>query len=279
MYLDEIINIVENIARKRLAEGKDITFKFLQDQVPDASCSEMIVAMHNAERYPCKEGEIDCPICLNKRYIEKLDDQGFLVTQVCQCAYANDTNNKIMANGFTKTWSDFETNNDWQREMLRKAKAFVNSKDDWFYVGGQSGSGKTLICTIIGNELTKKNRRILKINWSEFIQKIKNSMMDKDVSRFEAYINRAKTYDMLYIDDLCKTYSDADLNYLFQIINYRYANNLQTFISSERDIRQLHGIDEAVAGRIIEKTRMNDTVNSFMITIKKDGRNDWRRTH
>lgn len=276
--MEEILDIIENIAKRRIAEGKDVTLTFLTEQVPEATPTELIVALHNSETKSCKEGEVNCPKCGNKRYIEKLDSNGFWVTQICSCTCKNARNYALIKNGFDKTWDDYTVNEYWQSEILKKAKAFVSTEKEWFYVGGQSGAGKTLICTIIGNELIKRKRAVLKINWSDFIQRVKNSLMDKDIKKFEAYLKRAQTYDVLYIDDLCKTYSEADLNYLFQIINYRYANGKQTFISSERDIAQLHKIDEAIAGRIIERTRMNEP-NNYMYSIQRNFSNDWRRIH
>ena len=71
---------------------------------------------------------------------------------------------------------------------------------------------------------------------------------------------------MLYIDDLFKTGKDkydavvkpsvADINYAFEIINYRYNNpKLLTIISSELSEEELLDIDEAIGGRIYERAK------------------------
>ena len=78
-----------------------------------------------------------------------------------------------------------------------------------------------------------------------------------------AILDRYKNADVLYIDDLFKTGRSfdaqmqrptvADINYAFEIINYRGLNpNLLTIISSELTTHELMEIDEAVGGRIIE---------------------------
>lgn len=47
-------------------------------------------------------------------------------------------------------------------------------------------------------------------------------------------------------------------------INYRYANNLKTIISSERMISELLEIDEATFGRVVEKC------GKYLVNIVKD---------
>ena len=69
----------------------------------------------------------------------------------------------------------------------------------------------------------------------------------------------------MYIDDLFKTGkaddntvqkpTGADINAAFEIINYRYNNpSLLTIISSELSQDELIDIDEAIGGRIYEKS-------------------------
>jgi DNA replication protein DnaC len=50
--------------------------------------------------------------------------------------------------------------------------------------------------------------------------------------------------------------SVADVNYAFEIINYRYNNpSLLTIISSELSEDELLDIDEAIGGRIYERAK------------------------
>ena len=79
-------------------------------------------------------------------------------------------------------------------------------------------------------------------------------------------IDRFKKAEVLYIDDLFKTGRNpdgsepkptaADINAAFEIINYRYNNPaLLTIISSELNEDELLDIDEAVGGRIFERSK------------------------
>ena len=89
-------------------------------------------------------------------------------------------------------------------------------------------------------------------------------------------IERYKTSEVLYIDDLFKTAdqggakvppSSADVRLAFEIVNYRYNNpDLLTIVSTEYYAGQLIDIDEAVGSRIIEKSGGN----SFNIAKSRD---------
>jgi DNA replication protein DnaC len=99
--------------------------------------------------------------------------------------------------------------------------------------------------------------------WREDAPKIKSSI--KDSEEYVRLVEPLKTVDLLYIDDLFKTgRSDtgepqrptvADINLAFEIINHRYTAGLTTIISSECTDAELIDIDQAVAGRIIERSR------------------------
>jgi hypothetical protein len=92
-----------------------------------------------------------------------------------------------------------------------------------------------------------------------------------------------KNADVLYIDDLFKNGKDdfgtvkqptpADINAAFEIINYRYNNPGKiTIISSERTLIEMNAIDEAIAGRIAEKSK----AGGYCINLAKDGKKNWR---
>ena len=60
----------------------------------------------------------------------------------------------------------------------------------------------------------------------------------------------------LYIDDLFKGgASEADIKLAFELIDHRYRNKYITIISTELLPNELIAIDEAVAGRIFEKSK------------------------
>jgi DNA replication protein DnaC len=120
-------------------------------------------------------------------------------------------------------------------------------------------------------------------NYYDEIGKIKEAAqgakMADDSENLRQILDKYKTAEVLYIDDLFKTGKSqdnsnpkptaADINYAFEIINYRYNNpSLLTIISSELSEDELIDIDEALGGRIYERAKA--------ITIAKDRRRNYR---
>ena len=58
---------------------------------------------------------------------------------------------------------------------------------------------------------------------------------------------------VLYIDDMLKgRLTETDVNVMYEIVNYRYMNNLPLIISTEKNLDELLVFDEATGSRIIE---------------------------
>lgn len=74
----------------------------------------------------------------------------------------------------------------------------------------------------------------------------------------ESGYSRFWTSTRMYIDDLFKSGDQptaADINYAFEIINFRYNNpKLLTIISAELTEGELLDVDEAIGGRIYERS-------------------------
>ena len=141
---------------------------------------------------------------------------------------------------------------------------YAKNPEGWFYLGGQSGCGKTHLCTAICREFLLEGKQVIYMLWRDDIAKIKGFATDPEER--QKLMERFKTAEVLYIDDLFKTGKNpdgydpkptaADINAAFEIINYRYCNpKLLTIISSELNEDELMDIDEAVGGRIFERSK------------------------
>ena len=80
------------------------------------------------------------------------------------------------------------------------------------------------------------------------------------VNERDAYkkaMNRLRNAPVLYIDDLFKgSVSEGDVNLAFSILNDRYnSTGKKTIISTELTIDEITEIDDAIAGRIRERSR------------------------
>jgi DNA replication protein DnaC len=173
------------------------------------------------------------------------------------------------------TFSKFEDTEPWQKSIKKAAMEYAKDPEGWFFLGGQSGAGKTHLCTAICREFLLAGKRVRYMLWRDDIVKIKGAVTDSE--EYCKMIDEFKRVDVLYIDDLFKTGkamdnsiqkpTAADVNVAFEIINFRYNNpGLLTIISSELSEDELMDIDEAIGGRIYERAKA--------FTIGKDrGRN------
>lgn len=98
-------------------------------------------------------GYVDCPICKNKGLIARLDD-GYEKMTECSCMKQREAFRNIELSGLSDTLTEntfdkFVATEQWQQHAKRKAQAYADNPVGWLYIGGQSGSGKTHLCTAI----------------------------------------------------------------------------------------------------------------------------------
>lgn len=224
----------------------------------------------------------DCKLCRNKAIIAHLEDRpdgSFrMVYTSCKCEEIRRSIMRMKRSGLKDiikdyTFDKFIASEPWQKAIKAAAMEYAKDPHGWFFLGGQSGAGKTHLCTAICREFLLEGKRVIYMLWRDEIVKIKSAAMDSD--ELTNMLQKYKTADVLYIDDLFKTGKDkdnsiqkptvADINYAFEIINYRYNNpSLLTIISSELTEDELLDIDEAIGGRIYERSK------SFTIAKNRD---------
>ena len=233
----------------------------------------------------------DCQLCNNKGGRMELQ-VGYAGTPEpvyvpCKCMKVRSMITKLERSGLKNIIKDysfdkFEAAEDWQKTMKDTAIKFVKDEaHTWFFMGGNSGAGKTHLCTAITAHYLRKGKTAKYMLWRDEMPKIKAIVNDHEA--YNKIITEMKTVDVLYIDDLFKMGKDrdgnvqpptvADINIAFEILNYRYNNKeLITVISSERTITDILEIDEAIGGRISEMT----VPYGYYIGIKKDPSRNYR---
>ena len=220
-----------------------------------------------------EEDGYHCNTCRNKGYVIKLaeyEDGSFhQVCCDCKCVEIRNSIMRMKRSGLKDiikdyTFDKFEDSEPWQKAVKTAAMEYAKNPEGWFFLGGQSGSGKTHLCTAICREFLLAGKRVRYMLWRDDIVKIKGAVTDSE--EYSKMIDQFKTVDVLYIDDLFKTGkaadnsvqkpTGADINVAFEIINYRYNNpSLLTIISSELSEDELLDIDEAIGGRIYERAK------------------------
>ena len=153
------------------------------------------------------------------------------------------------------TFESYRTDTAWQQTVKGKALDYLGERrDKSFFIAGQSGSGKTHICTAIAVEIMKSGRQLRYFQWVRDAARLKQLVNDPG---YDTEIRRWTDVPYLYVDDLFKAeISDADIRLFYEILNARYNKGLPTIISSERSLDQIKrargGAGEAIAGRIFE---------------------------
>ena len=217
----------------------------------------------------------------------KCKDSGYMfldnrTVRECECQIEVKNKLRLKNSGLQEvinkyTFGNYETKEKYQNGIKLKAQEYVKEietgEKTWFFIGGQSGVGKTHLCTAICSELMKMKKSLKYVIANKIIMELKSAVMNQ-VDYFRI-MGQLISVDVLYVDDLFKSKSvtDADVKVLFEIINDRYTQNKITIVSSEKTIFDLEKIDEleAITGRIIEKAK------SYVINITKDTSKNYRK--
>lgn len=233
-----------------------------------------------AERFNAVVGSLnaedgyECKLCLNKGFLVQAiqTELGYwtTVSRDCKCAEIRRTIKRMEKSGLKNiirdyTFSKYDDTEDWQKTIKAAAMEYAKNPSGWFYIGGQTGAGKTHICTAICREFLLSGKSVKYMLWRDDIVKIKGCA--NDTQAYSKLIDEYKHVEVLYIDDLFKTGkgtdgnkqqpTGADVNAAFEILNYRYNDpKLVTIISSECTVKDILDIDEAVGGRIVEKAKV-----------------------
>lgn len=233
----------------------------------------------------------DCPVCKNRGMISvpKQDSAGHWAEwhTMCDCRKTRHTLRKLKQSGLKNmihdyTFDKYIAEEPWQETIKAGALRFIEDEENtWFFIGGASGAGKTHICTAIAAHYLNKGKFVKYMLWRDDVVKLKANVNDSEA--YDNMMHELKTADVLYIDDLFKTGKNndgmpqkptgADINIAFELLNYRYNNpELITLISSESRVKDILDIDEAIGGRIAERTIQF----GYGINIKPDRNKNYR---
>lgn len=134
---------------------------------------------------------------------------------------------------------------------------------------GQVGSGKTHLSIALALNFLKNNIKVVYMPYRDVITKIKQNMLDEEY--YKKSISKYKLCEVLLIDDLFKgKVTDADINIIFEILNYRYINHMPIIVSTEYTVENLLSFDEAIGSRIYEMCR------DYIVLINKARENNYR---
>lgn len=266
--INNVLSHIERITGRALPEEDESNWE-----------QERINNYNNAQGTLNKLDGYNCDICRNKGHILYLNDAGYEVTRPCKCMKTRATLQRAKRSGLGDVLADytfdkFQINEDWQKNIKKVAQQFCkDDKAKWFYIGGQVGCGKTMICTAITAHYIKAGYETKYMLWTEESKRLKANVNDDSYGKL---ISQYKDAEVLYIDDFLKvprgdTPTLADLKLAFEIINHRVINrNAITIISSEKMLDELINYDEATMSRIYQETGI------YKLAIEPDSKKNYR---
>ena len=107
----------------------------------------------------------------------------------------------------------------------------------------------------ISQELIQKGIAVSYMPYRTAVTKLKQNIVN-DEATYEKELNQYRKARVLFIDDFLKgKITESDINMMYEIVNYRYMNQLPMIISTEKSLKELIQFDEAIGSRIIEMSR------------------------
>lgn len=223
---------------------------------PMRAALENRVATYNATPGTDDGTGIQCRVCKNRGTLAYISEAGSFTVRSCKCAGLRTTVNRLRSQGLYERakrsrLEDFRTDTELRRVMKQTVQDFLNDPEPrWLALCGQSGTGKTHLCTAAFAALSaSRGLEGRYMQWNADARQLKNAAVNGD----EGPLNALKTCGLLYIDDLFKTGpTDADLRLAFELLDWRYNNRLVTILSTQCQLEDLRDLDFALYRRITE---------------------------
>ena len=213
------------------------------------------------------ERKYDCPECKDSGLVYFVNEKGYTYAKPCRCRAVKEAKARLERSGLaklfkSKNFDTFRTCNDTRledakRTSMQYAAMFEARKDSdvrSLLLCGQVGAGKTHLGTACCVQLIDKGIPVIYMGYREEMTALKSKVTDEAAYSME--MNRYKKAPLLFIDDFLKgRITEADVNIVYEIVNYRYNNNLPMIISTEKTPDDLVIFDEAIGSRLIEMCR------------------------
>ena len=146
-----------------------------------------------------------------------------------------------------------------------KAKAILSAKNGTSLIlAGKAGTGKTHLATAIALEVMRGGKQALFISMPELLNEMRKSYQNHDFFNV-----RQKFYNVpcLVLDDLGKEKAtEKGVEYLYQIIDYRYQHGMQTILTT--NALNMNGLVNSLNANAVEPLISRIMENGEWVTIR-----------
>lgn len=215
------------------------------------------------------EPEYKCPKCKDTGFLYLTDGNGREMVCRCDCYAIRQAREMIQHSGISaefqkKTFNNFDTKgNEQLANAKKKAMQYVenfekteHNRYNSIMFCGQVGAGKTHLGTATCGAIMDRGIAVIYMAYRNAVTKIKQKIVKEE--DYNREVNRYTSARVLYVDDLLKgKLTETDVNIMYEIVNYRYMNNMPIVISTEKSPNELLMFDEAIGSRVIEMCRGN----------------------
>ena len=254
---------------------------------------DFIMARNNTEYYQEQkktDSFYNCLICkntLNTHTIDFYNDgTGHYFhheKKICKCNLIRKSLKLMKDNGLLglirkKSFENFQVTKSFQQAMKSRAidfvKAIITKQKVSYFVGGQSGAGKTHICSAMLAEFAKNGICVYFFNYIQDMATLNRyQYSSENREEYETLLSLYKQADILYFDDfMFGEVSMSEQKIIFNIINHRYENDLPCIISSNKTMVDIKKISTPIYGRLYEMCR------DYVININNDDSKNYRET-
>ena len=287
LYRAEFIKFFDEETFKQIIEK----FNSFDGEAKKRFYLDFLMAKNNMEFYQEQTREdnfYNCSTCNNTLKIHGLefynDGTGHYfhhTSKSCKCNLIRKSLKIMQDNGLLgiikkKTFSNFTTTENFQKIIKTNAinfvKAIIAKQKVSFFIGGQSGAGKTHICSAILGEFAKHGICVYFFNYINDIATLNRYQYNStEKDEYENLLSLYKQADILYFDDfMFGEVSVSEQKIIFNIINHRYENDLPCIISSNKTMNDIRRINAPIYGRLYEMC------SKFVFNINNDESKNFR---
>ena len=287
LYRAEFIKFFDEETFKQIIEK----FNSFDGEAKKRFYLDFLMAKNNMEFYQEQTREdnfYNCSTCNNTLKIHGLefynDGTGHYfhhTSKSCKCNLIRKSLKIMQDNGLLgiikkKTFSNFTTTENFQKIIKTNAinfvKAIIAKQKVSFFIGGQSGAGKTHICSAILGEFAKHGICVYFFNYINDIATLNRYQYNStEKDEYENLLSLYKQADILYFDDfMFGEVSVSEQKIIFNIINHRYENDLPCIISSNKTLNDIRRINAPIYGRLYEMC------SKFVFNINNDESKNFR---